>query len=295
MSANATRLSDLPLGQENITYQISSSMPSTSFTRNSIVSERPGDNMNEAILGGQSNANNYIPLNVHPNPYGNAVPSVDSIPFPSQVSRPGKWGEDRGTGMVAADPTSRDGMNADFTSLDRLKPLPETYEQNPPPPQSHPQAPAHAPSHAPPHILPEMLPKEFQRLPSRDIPQDTTRLSQDEAVQANYIPSPPPKQVKDYIKEYDATEAVVIRQHEKEKYHQEWYENLFRLYQHPLLIALLYFLFEMQFIAKIMFTYLGKWSWLYSGDGHLTPWGVAMKSVLFTSVYVAITHLLMVL
>lgn len=294
MSANATRLSDLPLGQENITYQISSSMPggmpSTSFTRNSIVSERPGENMNEAFLGGQSNANNYIPLNVHPNPYGNAVPSVDSIPFPSQVSRPGKWGEDGGPSMEANDPASREGMSTDYTSLDRLKPLPDTsYEQNqnPSSPPSHPQAPA--------HILPEMLPKEMQRLPSRDIPQDTTRLSQDEAVQANYIPPPPPKRVKDYIKEYDATEAVTIRQHEKEKYHQEWYENLFRLYQHPLLIVLLYFLFEMQFITKIMFTYLGKWSWLYSGDGHLTPWGMAMKSVLFTSVYVAITHLLMVL
>lgn len=151
-----------------------------------------------------------------------------------------------------------------------------------------------------------MLPSEIQRLPSRDIPLDTTRHSQDEAVQANYIPPPPRKRVKDYIQEYDATESDKIQQHEREKQNQEWYETMFRTYQHPLLIALLYFIFQMQFISQAMFTYLGlpnnltghgetrlgKWSWLYQPDGQLSAYGIAVKSALFTAVYVGLTAVL---
>ena len=42
-----------------------------------------------------------------------------------------------------------------------------------------------------------------QRLPSRDIPHDTTTYSQDEAVQPNYIPKP--KDLDDYVREHEKT------------------------------------------------------------------------------------------
>jgi len=282
--ANTTRLSDLPMG-------------STDYPGLATASDNGVPLANTIIAGG----NNYMPLNIHPNPYGNSVPSVDSMPFPTSQMRPGQ--------SVQSQQQPQQIPFANSTSLDVL-PRPDQGQGT-----GQGQGPSGSTS-----ILPEMLPSEIQRLPSRDIPLDTTRHSQDEAVQANYIPPPPRKRVKDYIQEYDATESDKIQQHEREKQNQEWYETMFRTYQHPLLIALLYFIFQMQFISRFMFTYLGlpnnltghgetrlgltnnltghgetrlgKWSWLYQSDGQLSAYGIAVKSALFTAVYVGLTAVL---
>jgi hypothetical protein len=284
--ANTTRLSDLPMG-------------STDYQGLATASDNGVPLANTIIAGG----NNYMPLNIHPNPYGNSVPSVDSMPFPTSQMRPGQSVQLQ---QQQHQPQQQQTHFANSTPLDALSRPDQGTGQG--------QEPSGSTS-----ILPEMLPSEIQRLPSRDIPLDTTRHSQDEAVQANYIPPPPRKRVKDYIQEYDATESDKIQQHEREKQNQEWYETMFRTYQHPLLIALLYFIFQMQFISQAMFTYLGltnltghgetrlgltnnltghgetrlgKWSWLYQPDGQLSAYGIAVKSALFTAVYVGLTAVL---
>ena len=273
--ANTTRLSDLPMG-------------STDYPGLANAPDNGVPLANTIIAGG----NNYMPLNIHPNPYGNSVPSVDSMPFPTSQMRPGQSVQ-----LQQPQPQPQQTHFANSTPLDALSRPGQGTGQG----TGQGQEPSGSTS-----ILPEMLPSEIQRLPSRDIPLDTTRHSQDEAVQANYIPPPPRKRVKDYIQEYDATESDKIQQHEREKQNQEWYETMFRTYQHPLLIALLYFIFQMQFISQAMFTYvglpnnltghgetrLGKWSWLYQPDGQLSAYGIAVKSALFTAVYVGLTAVL---
>jgi hypothetical protein len=56
------------------------------------------------------------------------------------------------------------------------------------------------------------------RLPSRDIPLDTTNYQNDEEIQANYIPKP--KVTKDYLKDYEETSEKRIREHEEKKYRE---------------------------------------------------------------------------
>jgi len=292
--ANTTRLSDLPMG-------------STDYQGLATASDNGVPLANTIIAGG----NNYMPLNIHPNPYGNSVPSVDSMPFPTSQMRPGQSVQLQ---QQQHQPQQQQTHFANSTPLDALSRPDQGTGQGQGKGTGQGQEPSGSTS-----ILPEMLPSEIQRLPSRDIPLDTTRHSQDEAVQANYIPPPPRKRVKDYIQEYDATESDKIQQHEREKQNQEWYETMFRTYQHPLLIALLYFIFQMQFISQAMFTYLGltnltghgetrlgltnnltghgetrlgKWSWLYQPDGQLSAYGIAVKSALFTAVYVGLTAVL---
>ena len=71
MSISTTRISDLP---ENITLQ----MP-TAFPMNAIG----------GVVGGSDQGgigNSYIPINDHPNPYGNSTPDV-TMPFPQQGQR----------------------------------------------------------------------------------------------------------------------------------------------------------------------------------------------------------------
>lgn len=138
-----------------------------------------------------------------------------------------------------------------------------------------------------------MMPQEIQRLPSRDVQVNTTRITQDEAVQANYIPPlESHRRVNDYIQEYDATESKKIHQHEATKKSQEWYDALFRTYQHPLFLALLYFLFQMQYIHTLLYTYLHRWSWFFTPDGQLNTYGIVMKTLLFTAVYTILTMVL---
>ena len=259
--ANTTRLSDLPTSQENITYQVqphAHTQPSTIVFPNqpdNLANIQISDSSSRGGGGGLTNSlqgsqSNYMPMNIHPNPYGNGIPSVDSIPFPQN---------DNPTKIMSHEGDQRNMQVQNQES----------------------------------RIIPEILPTEMQRLPSRDIPKETIYYQQDAAVQANYIPPPDSKKrVTDYIKEYDDTEPDKIRKNTKTKKSQEWYENLFRAYQTPLIIALLYFIFQMKIITTLLFHYLGKWSWLYQTDGHMTVYGEILKSILFSTCYISLMTLI---
>jgi hypothetical protein len=257
--ANTTRLSDLPTSHENISYHVQTPPSTISFpntpdnlgnTRISTEYSTKNDGLHNSLQNSQSN---YMPINVHPNPYGNSVPSVDSIPFPKNENKS------------------------------------ESQQQQQQQQQYHHHHHHHQQTmldDEPHHILPEMLPKEIQKLPSRDIPKETIHYQQDAEIQANYIPPPnPKKRVVDYIQEYDDNESVKIRKNAKNKQKHEWYESLFRAYQVPIIIALLYFIFQMNVVSSFLFHYLGKWTWIYQTDGHMTIYGNILKSILFSLCY----------
>ena len=265
---NSTRLSDLPPMSDNIQYSLGGdatlrpnqyqsgggfSAPPPNFPQPQSQSQnRKSDDGNGLAMPGQGTGQgtgqglgqglgqgNYMPLNVHPNPYGNASgnenPQWDAIP-PPQYDHPPK-----------NPPTQT-------SSLD---------------------------------MMPNFVPPQPQRLPSRDIPTNQNHYTHDEEVQANYIPPPPPK-VKDYIKEYDETESKRVRDHEITKYRQDWMEDIARSYQIPVLIAILYFIFQMKVVSRVMFAYLGRLGWFYQEDGSLNVYGMGLKSSLFAGVYWAL-------
>jgi hypothetical protein len=278
---DSTRLSDLPPMQENIHYQLQAPMQPTVFP----PSQQPPSFQNQS---NQSLANtvihsasqsNYMPINIHPNPYGNNHNNGgignELPPWDTQMNQ-----RDKGGFQPPSLLTSKVAL---------LEHKPEKFDQGN---QSRRNI-ADSDQMTSMDSLPDFVPTQQQKLPSRDIPMSTTNYSQDEEIHANYIPTPPKnKRVKDYIKEYDETESTRIREHESSKFRQHWIEEAFRSYQLPLLIAILYFIFQMNVVSRVLFLYLGKFGWFYQENGAMNVYGMLFKSILFASVYWVIQYIL---
>lgn len=118
-------------------------------------------------------------------------------------------------------------------------------------------------------------------LPSRDIPIDPVKVANDSQTQPNYIP--PPQVQENYIKNYE-TPQQVIEENNKKTSAANLYDTLFYEMQLPIIIALLYFLFQLPAVkkhSKNMFPFLFK------DDGNPNLNGFIFNSVMFASmVYV---------
>jgi hypothetical protein len=115
------------------------------------------------------------------------------------------------------------------------------------------------------------------QLPSRDIPMSQTQVSADEQVKPNFVPQPPA----DYIKEYE-THQDVLKNNMEEKNKIDSVEALYEEIQTPLLIAILYFIFQLPFLQKYMYKILPS---LFKKDGNYTLTGNILTCVLFGVVY----------
>ena len=121
------------------------------------------------------------------------------------------------------------------------------------------------------------------QLPSRDIPRSIEPLTQDPHVQPNYISPAIP-----YIKETETAEEMISkheRREEKDKQSEQLYDEL----QTPALLAVLYFLFQLPILRKILFQYIPV---LFSSDGNININGLGFMSVLFGVTYYLITMLM---
>ena len=113
-------------------------------------------------------------------------------------------------------------------------------------------------------------------LPSRDIPTTTANLSTDAQVQPNYIP-PPPLQQNDYIKNQEETDDIT-NHYNKRMESNNSLDEMYNELQTPLLLAVLYFLFQLPFFRKFLYSYFPA---LFSNDGNLNINGFIFTSVLF--------------
>lgn len=123
-------------------------------------------------------------------------------------------------------------------------------------------------------------------LPSRDIPQNQSHIAQDTHVQPNFIPPPQnPQQLQgDYIKEHQTHEEMIRAQARK----QEKRDSLDTLYdelQTPLLIAVLYFMFQLPVVQKQLCKFIPA---LFNKDGNPNLSGYIFTSAAFAGVYFAI-------
>jgi hypothetical protein len=112
-------------------------------------------------------------------------------------------------------------------------------------------------------------------LPSRDIPLHTEQLTQDPQIQPNYVPSP---QNIDYINEMDPDMNPYYRKEKLENSLDNIYDEL----QAPLLLAVLYFLFQLPFFKKTIFQYL---PFLCHIDGNYNFNGLLFVCALFGFIY----------
>ena len=117
------------------------------------------------------------------------------------------------------------------------------------------------------------------QLPSRDIPMMTTGISNDPQVQPNYVP--PPQNNSDYIQNYEGTNEM-IDNYNKNSNRQNSLDDMYNEIQTPLLLAVLYFLFQLPFFRKFLYSYLPA---LFSNDGNLNINGFIFTSVLFGLVF----------
>lgn len=113
------------------------------------------------------------------------------------------------------------------------------------------------------------------QLPSRDISMTTSALSNDPQIIPNYVP--PSKNNTDYIK-FNEMQNDVIDSYNKKTYSNNSLDDMYNEIQNPLLLAILYFLFQLPFFKHFLFKYL---SFLFSNDGNYNINGFLFVSVLF--------------
>jgi len=218
MENTTTRISDLPMDGGAPAYQ--AIMPNSMQTKPSANSGLP---------------TNYIPINVHPNPYGNTTQN------PAAMA------------------------------------LPQAQQQfMPPPPQSQ---------YLSEEQQAQLANLQHQRLPSRDIHQDTTTYSQDEQVQPNYIP--PARNMHDYVREREDMTEKNVREYEAKKKQVSRLDALLTEFQTPIFVTILFFFFQLPMINTLIFKRFSFLS-IYNTDGNFNFFGLLFKSILFGFSYYSI-------
>jgi hypothetical protein len=114
-------------------------------------------------------------------------------------------------------------------------------------------------------------------LPSRDIPIDPTLVNTDVQVKPSYIPPPPVQE--DYIRNYETPDNLIMQNNIQQE-NMDNLEALYNEFQLPLIIALLYFLFQLPSVKKYSKQLLPS---LFNSDGNPNFYGYVLNSVLFAS------------
>jgi hypothetical protein len=117
------------------------------------------------------------------------------------------------------------------------------------------------------------------QLPSRDISMSTIGISNDPHVQPNYVP--PPQDNTDYIRNYEQT-SDMINDYNKNARDSNSLDDMYNEIQVPLLLAVMYFLFQLPFFRKMLFGYFPV---LFSSDGNMNINGFLFTSALFGLLY----------
>ena len=119
-------------------------------------------------------------------------------------------------------------------------------------------------------------------LQSRDIPQTQTHLTQDPEIQPSFIPNT--KYQDDYIKNNENREQI-MKQHEEKNKKEENYDILFNNLQTPILLAVIYFIFQLPIVKQTTFRLLPS---LFKKDGTSNLNGYIFHSVSFAVTYQAL-------
>jgi hypothetical protein len=115
-------------------------------------------------------------------------------------------------------------------------------------------------------------------LPSKDIPLQTLSMQQDYQTKPDYVPT---SDINDYIGNILNKEKIILEQKQK----QNQTDNLEYIYQSlqiPVLIGIMYFLFQLPFIRKNLLTFLPN---LFNKDGNPKLSGYIFNSLVFASLY----------
>lgn len=122
------------------------------------------------------------------------------------------------------------------------------------------------------------------QLPSRDIPQNSTSITNDVNIKPNYIPP----NNNDYIANH-VTPNEIIQQNRVKEHINDKTEEFYEIIQMPVLVGLLFFIFQLPFIRKNLFIHLPS---LFNKDGNPNLSGYLFNSVIFALLYFSFTYIL---
>ena len=115
------------------------------------------------------------------------------------------------------------------------------------------------------------------QLPSRDIPQSQTHLTQDAELKPNYIPD----SNTDYIENtYNHNE--IVDEHKRKEVNNNNLDSLYDDIHIPIILAVIYFVFQLPIIKKNTLKYIPS---LFSKDGNYNFVGYVITSMAFASTY----------
>jgi hypothetical protein len=122
-------------------------------------------------------------------------------------------------------------------------------------------------------------------LPSRDIPQMTSQITQDQQIKPNYIPQ---VNNNDYINDETNANDILkenMRRQNRDSNLDVMYEEL----QIPILLAILFFMFQLPVFRTYLFKFLPS---LFNKDGNPNLSGYVVNSILFALLYYIIKNML---
>jgi hypothetical protein len=118
------------------------------------------------------------------------------------------------------------------------------------------------------------------QLPSRDIPQDQSHLTNDAQLQPNYIP----ENRGDYINDTYNQEQIIYNQNIKQK-NTNSIDAIYDDIHVPIILAVIYFVFQLPVIKTNTLKYIPS---LFNKDGNFNMLGYSINSLAFASTYYCI-------
>jgi hypothetical protein len=122
-------------------------------------------------------------------------------------------------------------------------------------------------------------------LPSRDIPINQTNITNDQNIQEKYIPQ---TDNNDYISEYQTNEDI-IKKNEYNNNSDNTLDNLYNEASIPLLVGLLYFLFQLPVIRNYIYKIFPM---CYTVSGNFNMMGYVLNSLIFSILYYLLKKLI---
>jgi hypothetical protein len=122
-------------------------------------------------------------------------------------------------------------------------------------------------------------------LPIRDVPRNTESVVSDEQTVPNYIPRNPV----DYIREHHENTRSYMDHRNRSSNQSESLDIIYDTLQVPILLAILYFTFQLPVMRKYLLLYLPS---IFNKDGNHNLSGLLFISVLFSCTYYGINFVL---
>lgn len=123
-------------------------------------------------------------------------------------------------------------------------------------------------------------------LPSRDIPSNPLQVNNDVEIKPNYVPPPPTQE--DYINNMQTPEHL-IQENNRVQNNIDSLELLYGEFQLPLLICILYFLFQLPIFKKNLKKFIPSF---FGNDGNPNLYGYFFNSALFATMFYILLKLI---